>query len=130
MLSVEFSDAKEAETLLRAAVLFKFEGGEEAGVFTGSPVFAKGVRSLLDAVAESARSREGADRAEKWRAIYRLDGHRERWEFVAGYAARHPGWRSMTAAERDDWIDTVAAPYWLNEEARVELVRYIDGIAG
>ena len=110
------ANRQETETLLRAAVLFKFGGMEEAEPFVGSPVYAQALRRLLEAVTGSTAEVGDTRHAEGWRSTYRLSRHHDRWDFVAAYAARHPQWAVMGPEERRAWIDVVASPYWLEDE--------------
>lgn len=126
MVSVYFSNDLEIQTMLRAAVVFKFDGGADSELFVGSPVFASGVRALLDSVIESCVQHGDERRAEGWRKTYRLSGHAERWRFVIEQAGCHPKWESLTHSDRKAWVDTVASPYWLSEDEFDSLQREVD----
>jgi hypothetical protein len=114
---VEFSNKGEVEALLRACVAFKFQGGEESDVFVGSPAHSKALQALLTSLVEA----EGSAAGHAWKRTYRLSGHKERWNFVAKYAARHPRWNSLSDQARVTWIETVAAPYQVTEADYAEL---------
>ncbi|GGX10644.1 hypothetical protein GCM10010341_35130 [Streptomyces noursei] len=121
MVSVNFSGRLEVEALLRSSVLFKFGESGDAAPFVGSPVFSAALRSLLESVIDScARSGDDAT-CERWRKTYRLSGHPERWKFVAKYSARHPKWGLLSIADREEWVETVASPYWLSREEHAEM---------
>lgn len=116
----------EAETLLRAAVIFKFEGGDAAHVFSGSPYFASSITSLLEFITY-AHTREGRPgKAEAWRETYRLAGNDDRWEWVSHQAPTHPKWGSLGEIEKKAWVDTLAAPYWLEDQDYASIYRHHD----
>lgn len=126
MNAPEPADRQETETLLRACVLFKFSGAEDADPFVGSPVYARALRKLLEAAVRVAVEAGDPRRAEGWRTTYRLSGHRERWDLVVTYAARHPEWTALGSEERREWIDVIASPYWLEEKEYHMLVEAVD----
>ncbi|MCK1795604.1 hypothetical protein MTQ01_06200 [Streptomyces sp. XM4193] len=115
MTSPNFT-ALEAEALLRAAVIFKFDGGESAEVFSGSPHFANSLTILLESITSHYAVEGKSSKSKAWRETYRLSGNSERLEWVAHQAPTHPKWESLTDDEKRSWIDTLAAPYWLEDE--------------
>ena len=67
-------------------------------------------------------------KANAWRDTYRLSARSDRWQFVAEYAARHPGWSSLSVEERASWIATVAAPYGLDVDESARISEQVDGL--
>ncbi|MEU1941783.1 hypothetical protein ABZ554_04805 [Streptomyces sp. NPDC020125] len=122
-MAIPAGSQRENETLLRAAVLFKFGGTPDADIYLGSPPLAAALHRLLQSVVQAATQAGGTKEAEGWRRTYRLAGHAERWNTVAAYAARHPRWDSLGSQERRDWIDVIASPYWLSEEEYGDLIQ-------
>lgn len=114
MTSPDFTPL-EAETLLRAAVIFKFEGGAAAEIFLGSPHFANSVTSLLESITSTYTEEGEQGNAQDWRETYRLSGHHERWDRVSHRAPTHPKWASLSEEEKRAWVDVLAAPYWLED---------------
>lgn len=115
MPTVEFDSTVAAETLLRAAVLFKFEGGEEAEIYAGSPHFAHSVNRLLDGVVQAYRASGKEGMAQRWENLYQLARHDERRKFVRDFARKHPDWETMSEQQRMEWVDVIAAPYKVSD---------------
>ncbi|MBU7598623.1 hypothetical protein JGS22_013610 [Streptomyces sp. P38-E01] len=107
--------AFEAETLLRGAVIFKFEGDESADTFAGSPFSAGSLKSLLASIVATHTEEGRPGRAEAWRETYRLAGNISRWEWVAKRTTSHPRWNSLTESEKRAWTEVLAAPYRLED---------------
>ncbi|WP_052848959.1 hypothetical protein [Streptomyces avicenniae] len=114
--TVSFDTPVAAEALLRAAVLFKFDGGSDAEPYVGSPPYAHAVRRLLAAVADGHRAAGREGTARRWLDLYRLGGHDERLLFVREFARRHPDWDTLDDAARRAWVETVAAPYTVSDD--------------
>lgn len=126
MAHLEFADVGEAEALLRGIVAFKFECGEEADLYAGSPPFAAAARRLLSCIVRAHEERGDAARAESWRRTYDLEDNDHVKGFVARHAARHPRWDGMPAAERREWLDVVASPYHVGDATAAWLVSAVD----
>lgn len=116
MVSVEFNRRDSVEALLRAGVIFKFEGGDDADPFVGSPFYAEALENLLTSIVDALRAEGDEKKADQWRELYRLPLRPDRWEFAARYCASHPRWAAMSPDARREWAATVAAPYRLSPE--------------
>jgi hypothetical protein len=112
--SVQFSGIQELETALRALVLFKFSGANDADIYVGSPVMAGAMNSMLAAIENYWMSSGNSKRAEAWRDLYVLSNAEHRTEAIKAYAARHPKWNSMNRDEKVSWLKVIAAPYALD----------------
>ncbi|MEV0603005.1 hypothetical protein AB0I82_27450 [Streptomyces sp. NPDC050315] len=109
-------------------MLFKFEASGEADPFVGSPQFSEALASLLESIVHSYTEAGQQGKADAWRHTYRLSTRSDRWQYVAEYATRHPGWLSLSAEERANWIATVSAPYWLDANENAQISEQIDGL--
>ncbi|WP_441251078.1 hypothetical protein [Kitasatospora sp. McL0602] len=116
MPTAQFNTVQELETALRALVVFKFGGEEEADVYLGSPVLANAMNSLLAAVETYWISAGDQARADRWRELYRISKAERHVAMLSSYAVTHPKWRTMSAAERLDWLKVLAAPYRIDDE--------------
>ncbi|WP_129840743.1 hypothetical protein [Streptomyces sp. RFCAC02] len=117
-----FESVTDMEALLRAAVLFKFEGGTDAEPYVGSPAYARALDRLLDAVVTAHREEGRGGTADRWAGLYRLSGHAERAEFVRRWSRRHPRWEELDDAGRREWLGVLAAPYRLGERDVADLL--------
>lgn len=112
--STQFGDVLELETAFRAAVLFKFGGSADADVFLGSPIMARALTRMLDAIQEYWTGAGHWRRAESWRDIYVVSAATRHVELIASYAPRHPEWAVLTRHEQLEWLQVIAAPYRLD----------------
>lgn len=126
MVPLEFADVAEAEALLRGVVAFKFSNTEESDMYVGSPPFAGAARNLFAGVVRAHEESENTSRAESWRRTYDLTRNEPVFTFVARYAARHPRWETLSDAERRDWVETVASPYLVDDDAATRLIAAVD----
>jgi hypothetical protein len=115
-LTVALPTPAAAEALLRAAVLFKFDGGPDAEPYAGSPQYAEALDALLTAVVEGHRAAGRDGMARRWADLYRLGGHAERRALVRERARRHPDWATLGEADRRAWVAVVAAPYRVSDD--------------
>jgi hypothetical protein len=113
--SVQFGDIQELETAFRAAVLFKFGNSRDADVFLGSPVMARALTQMLNAIQEHWSSAGHPRRAESWRDLYAVSKAERHAVLIASYAPRHPKWDAMTRREQLEWLQVIASPYRLDD---------------
>jgi hypothetical protein len=125
---VEFDDLIQVESLLKASIVFKFDGLEEAQIFVMSPIYGAALGRLRDGLIEATRSNGDFGKAERAVAWYRLGHQEHRWRFVARSARMHPKWSSMDSAARREWVESVASPFTVDDDVFAEIEQLaIDG---
>jgi hypothetical protein len=107
---IELGSATELETLLRAAMVVKFEQPSESELLTGSPVLASALGALRDGLIEELRASGSGGNAQRQADWYQLSRHPHLWAVVASRASSHPRWRELDETGRLSWIETLAAP--------------------
>ncbi|MER7762495.1 hypothetical protein [Streptomyces sp. NPDC097619] len=114
---LEFDDLAQVEVLLRAGMEFKFETPAPEGVLLGSPVYAASLARLRDGLQEALRTGPLPSRVKAHVEWYRLVGHPHRWAVLAERAAAHPRWHDLTEAEAREWLEALASPLTVDDEA-------------
>ncbi|MGW5422551.1 hypothetical protein [Streptomyces sp. NPDC003943] len=114
---VEFESRAQLEVLLRAGMELKFELSEDTDVLNGSPVYAAALNRLRESLISAWRSSSTPGKAEQQADWYRLARHEHRWPLIARRAVMHPRWRELHGADLVGWIETLAAPLAVDEEA-------------
>jgi hypothetical protein len=113
--NLQFDDIQELEAAFRATVIFKFGGSRDSDVFLGSPVFARALTQMLDAIEEYWSSAGDLRRADSWRKIYVISKAERHVDLIAAYAPRHPEWESITRHEQLEWLSILSAPYKIDD---------------
>jgi hypothetical protein len=91
----EFGDLSEMEALLRASILFKFEGGPEAKMFGSSPIYNSALIRLRDAILDASHQSKSQRSIQNLMDWYRLSSHPHRQSVIVDYAATKPDWRKL-----------------------------------
>ena len=114
---VEFDDLQQVEVLLRASIELKFELSDDAEMLNASPVFAKALNNLRDGLISAMRSGPTPGRTQSYVDWYQLSHHSHRWGLIARRAIMHPRWRELPEVDLRQWIETLAAPLAVDDEA-------------
>ncbi|MFD5974310.1 hypothetical protein [Streptomyces bacillaris] len=114
---VEFEDLAQVEVLLRAGMELKFEAPDADGVLLGSPVYAAALARLRDGLREALRTGPLQGRVKAHDEWYRLAGHPHRWAVLAERAAAHPRWHGLTGSEAREYVEALASPLTVDDEA-------------
>jgi hypothetical protein len=114
---IEFDDFAQVEALLRAGMELKFELSDDANVLNGSPIYASALNRLREGLISGLSASSTPTRAQGQADWYQLSHHRERWTLIARRAIAHPRWRELNASDLRQWIETLAAPLHVDEEA-------------
>ena len=114
-VNVQFGDIQELETALRAGVLFKFSGTGDADVFLGSPVMARALDRMLNAIQDHWSAAGDQRRAESWRDLYVVSKAERHVPLISSCALSHPKWNTMTRREQLEWVQVIASPYRLDD---------------
>lgn len=115
--SVQFGTILELETTLRAVVLFKFGGSDEADIYLGSPILAAAASALLASIEHHWKVVGNHRRADDWHNLYQAANLGPRADRIAAEAPRHPMWATMSRSARVEWLQLLAAPYRLDEQS-------------
>lgn len=120
----EINDYREAETLMRALLRFKFECPQEAEMFAGSPIMSQIMTRLLESM-KSAHDGEGGEEARVWRekldSWYSLSGREHEKEVVVNYARSIPQWDEWGDGDQRKMLADLAAPFDLDEDVLNEI---------
>jgi hypothetical protein len=115
---------REAETLMRALLRFKFECPQEAEMFAGSPIMAQIMVRLLESM-KSAQDGEGEERARAWRekldSWYSLSGREREREVIVDYVRSIPQWSELDDAGQRKVLADLAAPFSMDEDLLGEI---------
>ncbi|MFJ5226159.1 hypothetical protein [Streptomyces sp. NPDC088400] len=114
---VEFDDLQQVEVLLRAGIELKFELSEDSEILNGSPVFARALSNLRDGLIAAVRSGPTPGKAQSYVDWYQLSGHSRRWSLIARRAISHPHWGELSTADLRQWIETLASPLRVDDDA-------------
>ncbi|MFE2032491.1 hypothetical protein ACFXBB_04340 [Streptomyces scopuliridis] len=114
---IEFDDFAQVEALLRAGMEFKFELSDDSDILNGSPVYAAALNHLREGLISGLHASSTPTRAQVQADWYQISRHRERWNMIARRAILHPRWRDLNAVELRQWIEILAAPLSVNDEA-------------